>query len=76
MPDRERDELVQMVRRILAADGTEEEIDALQLELERRLLMPEVSDLMFFHEPELTPEEIIERALAYKPIELGPPQRR
>jgi hypothetical protein len=73
MRDIDRDELVQLARRILACDGTEEEMDALQLELERRLPGPGVSDLMFHQEPELTPEEIIERALAYKPIELGPP---
>lgn len=34
---------------------------------------PEASDLIFHHEPELTPEEIVEKAFAYKPIILPPP---
>lgn len=34
---------------------------------------PEAADLISFHKPRLTPEEIVEKALSYKPIILPPP---
>ena len=40
-------------------------------ELSRLLADPRVSDLLFWHEPELTDEEVIEEALRYRPYELG-----
>jgi hypothetical protein len=36
--------------------------------LEDNVPHPEVSDLIFYTEEKLTPEEIVERALSYKPI--------
>jgi hypothetical protein len=74
--DKDRAELVEMARRVMDSDGTEDEIDALQLELERRVPMPRMSDLLFKSDPPLAPEEVIDRALAYKPIPLGEPSSR
>ncbi len=62
------DELVEIVRRIQTADGTEAEIDALMKKLERSVPHPEVSGLIFYPEREMTAEEIVAEALSYKPI--------
>ncbi len=62
-----RDELVQLVNKIANVDGTEEEIDQMLATLEANVIDPNVSDLMFYSDEELSPEEIVDRALAYKP---------
>ncbi len=41
-------------------------------ELEKLLPHPGVSDLIFYPKREMTAEEIVDEALAYKPIILGP----
>ncbi|MEV3860432.1 e9imm peptide [Streptomyces sp. NPDC050095] len=64
---------VALVRRVLSADGTEEEIDAWLRRLDRSLGCPTgyVSDLVFWPpEGELTPEEVVARALAHRPFAL------
>lgn len=38
--------------------------------LQANVSHPEVSDLLFYPDREMTAEEIVERALAYKPIRL------
>ena len=74
-----REELVELVRRIMAADAaSEEEDDALLALFEASVPHPRASNLIFWPEHELgekrelTPEEVVDLALAYKPIELGP----
>jgi Colicin immunity protein / pyocin immunity protein len=54
----------------MKSKGTEEQIHNMIEELERNVHHPEVSDLMFWNEEELTPEKIVDIALAYKPIQL------
>lgn len=63
-------ELIELVEKIMKSKGTEEEIDNMIEELERNVPHPEVSDLIFWNEEELTPEQIVDIALAYKPIQL------
>ena len=63
-----RDDLVRLVARILAAEGTEEEIAGMVTRLRRNVPDPQVSNYIFWSDPQLTPEEIVDRALAYKPI--------
>ncbi|HEY4348115.1 MAG TPA: bacteriocin immunity protein [Gaiellaceae bacterium] len=72
-------ELVDLVRRIMAGEGdTEEEGDALVELFEANVPRPGASDLIFWPEHaigeprELTPEEVVDTALSYKPIPLGP----
>lgn len=65
-----RDQLIELVKKIVQAEGTEEEIDLLIETLEANVPHPEVSDLIFYPEEEMTPEEIVDKALAYKPIQL------
>ena len=62
-----REELIVLVDRIMKCDGTEKEIDEMIELLEKNVPDPEVSDLIFFGEPK-TPQEIVDRALSYKPI--------
>lgn len=71
----ERDELVGLVRLIQAGDGSEAEIDAALGLLARRVPHPRVSGLIFWprHEGfdrDLTAEEIVAAALAYRPFAL------
>lgn len=63
-------ELLELVEKIMQADGSEQEIDEMIDVLERNVPHPQVSDLIFWNEKELTPEEIIEEAMNYKPITL------
>lgn len=61
-------ELVELMKRVLDFEryGHNQEF-YLEL-LEANILMPGISDLIFYSQEELTPEVIIERALEYKPI--------
>ncbi len=68
-----REELIILVQRIMDVDGTEEEIDQMMDTLEANVIHPEVSDLIFYSKKEdPAAEEIVDEALAYKPIILGP----
>lgn len=65
-----RDELVEIVRRILAVDP---EIDYYLLLLEANVLHPEVANLIFYPPDGLqdaSAEEIVDEALKYRPIAL------
>ena len=73
--DDEREELVRLVTYLLSADGTQEEQDAALKELEARVPHPRVSALISGRaregfDRELTPDEVVDVALAYRPIEL------
>lgn len=63
-----RDELVDLVKKIKDCDCSEEEIDQMIFLLEKNVLHPEVTDYIYYSEK--TPEEIVELALAYEPIQL------
>ncbi|MGV9976654.1 e9imm peptide [Micromonospora wenchangensis] len=64
-----RDEAVALIERIMRLDyaGDGELNDWLD-RLERDLVCPDVSDLIFTTIPELTATEVVDRALAYRPI--------
>jgi hypothetical protein len=69
LPDVTRDELIEIVRRILADPTDDWYIEA----FERNTVMPGASGLIFHPPPELrdaTAEEIVDAALAYRPIAL------
>ena len=63
-----RDEMISLVKTIMNARGSENDIDGAIELLERNVPHPNVSDLIFYND--LTPEEIVDRALSYKPIQL------
>lgn len=67
-----REEAIPLVQRLMDGDVTdEEEADAILEALPRGLACPHVSDYVFWDfAQELTAEEILDRALAHKPIAL------
>ncbi|MET7395503.1 bacteriocin immunity protein [Dactylosporangium sp. NPDC005572] len=65
-----REELIEIVRRIQAAD---DDTDYYVLLLHTNVLHPRVTSLIFYPPPELanaTPEDIVDAALSYRPIAL------
>ncbi|KOV61657.1 bacteriocin immunity protein [Streptomyces sp. MMG1121] len=70
MPQKEREELVHIVQQLIDARLPEEEEDRLLEELRASVLHPRVSDLIYFSDPPLTAEEVVNQALAYRPIDL------
>ncbi len=62
-----REEIVELVTKITDVDHyTEEQIDQFLEELQNGVLDPNISDYIFWDD--LTPEEIADKALAYRPI--------
>lgn len=65
-----REELIVLVNKIIECEGTEDEIDEMLEVVKNNVPHPEVSDLIYWNEEELTPEQIVDKALAYSPIQL------
>jgi hypothetical protein len=61
-----RDELILLVDKIMKCQGTENEIDEMIKLLEKNVIDPEVTNYIYYEEN--TPEEVVDKALAYKPI--------
>lgn len=64
--------LVELVRKLMDAEGTEAELDDMLTELQQQVPHPEISNLIFWDDRDLTPEQIVEEALAARPIILPP----
>jgi coproporphyrinogen III oxidase-like Fe-S oxidoreductase len=65
-----KEEMIELVRKIINVDASEEEIINMIELLKYSAPHPEVSDLIYRNENELTAEQIVEQALSYKPIQL------
>ncbi|MEO2205447.1 hypothetical protein ABGV42_17075 [Paenibacillus pabuli] len=65
-------QLVERVRKLMNAEGTEAELDDMLTELQLQLPYAEISNLIFWDDRDLTPEQIVEEALAARPIQLPP----
>ena len=64
-----RKELIDLVKDVTTVENkTEKEINELLEILKQNVPDPEVSDLIYYDE--LTPEEIVDKALSYRPIQL------
>lgn len=62
-------EIIDLIEQITnCQDKSEEEIDRLIDRLERGVLDPQISDYVFWSD--MTAEQIADKALGYKPIEL------
>ncbi len=61
-----REEMIVLVEKIKKCQGSEKEIDEMIELLERNVSDPEVTNYIFYEEN--TPEEVVDKALAYKPI--------
>jgi hypothetical protein len=67
----DREALVELVRKIMEAGGTEGEIDQWIEELQSRVSHPSVTDLIFHGERDYSAEEVVDLALKYRPTALG-----
>ncbi|MGC5660651.1 e9imm peptide [Micromonospora sp. WMMD723] len=64
-----RDEAVALVERIMRLDYADDgELNDWLDRVARDLVCPDVADLIFTTTPELTATEVVDRALAYRPI--------
>lgn len=75
--DLSRSELIDLVRRIQRGEGTEEETQRMVRRFDESVPHPESTALIFWPDQQFgpdhgepTPEQIVDRALAYKAIEL------
>ena len=58
-----RKEMIDIVRRVSNAEGTEEQLDRLMDELETAAPNARISNLIFWTSPELTPEQVVDEAI-------------
>lgn len=63
-------QIVDLVTRLYNGEGSEEEAGEWINLLQRNVPHPDISNLIFWPEEDLTIEEIVEKALNYKPIVL------
>ncbi len=62
-----REEIIGLIKEITDVSGkTEEQIDSLIENLEKGVTDPQISDYIFWSD--MTPEEIANKVLSYKPI--------
>lgn len=67
----ERIELIELVKEIQSSSGTEEEVDNLVNTFIRNVQDPNALDYLYSKQYEdLTPEEIVDKVLNYKPFQL------
>lgn len=68
----DKKDLVKLVTKIREGNHTSEQEYDVDIDLFlKNVPDPEAANLISFHKPRLTPEEIVEKALAYKPIILS-----
>ena len=65
-----RIEMIELLKKIIDVAGSERQLDEWLYLIRCNVPHPEVGDLIF--RTELSAEEIIDRALAYQPVLLGP----
>lgn len=61
-----RKELIELVSKIMNCEGSESEIDKMIEVLKENVMNPAVINLIYSEDN--TPEEVVDKALAYKPI--------
>lgn len=73
MPALSKDKLITLVNRLIDAYGTEDQLDNIESLLENELPDPNFVGYIYYPSNgiELSAEEIVEKAHAYKPIILG-----
>lgn len=72
MPDgsERKQQALELVRKLRYGHVPDEEVGDIVEELERIIPNPNWTDLLFYHEPELSDEEAVEKALTYRPFAL------
>ncbi len=66
----DRGQLIRLVEQIRAGEGTEDDVHERLMLVRRSVPDPYVSDYVFAGSDDMTAEEVVDRALAYKPIQL------
>jgi hypothetical protein len=61
-----KDELIELVKKIKLVEGTEEEVDEMIKLFLKNVPDPNAANLIFWQE--LTPEEVVDKALSYRPF--------
>lgn len=62
-----KEQIIELVNKIIDVENySEQEIEDMMIELEKGVIDPNISDYIFWDD--LTPEEIADKALSYKPI--------
>jgi hypothetical protein len=67
---RSRERALQLVAEVRDPRLTDSQADHLLTELEEILGCPHITDLVFWHEPDLRAEEVVDKALRYRPFAL------
>lgn len=70
-----RIELIEWVRKLMNAEGTEAELDDMLSGLQQQVPYAEISNLIYWDDRDLSPEQIVEEALTARPIQLPPPSQ-
>jgi hypothetical protein len=65
-----REGMVILVERLQSGAGDDDQVAAWLAALERSIPNPHISDLIFYSEKALTAEQIVDRALEYRPFAL------
>ncbi|MFG3191969.1 e9imm peptide [Streptomyces omiyaensis] len=66
-----REEAILLVERLMNPETPEEQSSEILTALQQGLACPHISDYIFWNsDPHLTPEKVVDRAMAYKPIAL------
>lgn len=63
-----KEELIEIVKKLCNGEGDDEECSEWIDILIKNTKCPEISNYIFWSKEELTPEQIIEKALSYRPI--------
>ena len=64
----QRERAIDLIREIRSGDASDERQQRIVAELDQLLPDPNYFDYMVDFVPEMTPEEIVEKAFSYKPI--------
>ncbi len=67
-----RNELIDLVEKIMEDQGNEQEIDQWLEIIDQNVPHPEISNLIFWNDKDCSAAEIVDTALAYQPILLPP----
>ncbi|WP_067651612.1 bacteriocin immunity protein [Nocardia harenae] len=72
----DRGQMLELVTKLCEGRGTDEQHQEWLDTLEAGVADPQIGDYIFWDEsdPPLTPEQIVDKALAYRPIALGGPE--
>ncbi len=65
-----RSELISAVQRIIDADGSQAELSELIAQVGRAVPHPGWTDLVYYDQRELTAEQVVDEALAYRAVRL------